>query len=179
MKKAIWCMLLFPFIGCIDQNKPASGRNTCEFELKMNKNIYDSIQVFVSVNVRNNLRSEVYLLKFIDNRSDSVDYILTTLKKEHISEEYKSSTYFYNKDSSLLIVKNSNDRLFNDSNIENKLEKLDNVRFLKKIDSGIFNPLVWKLTMVEDKILIDRFYGAKEAEKNVIIPKTPFRPTEK
>jgi hypothetical protein len=176
MKKAVWCILFFPFIGCIDQNKPTSGREVCE--LKMNKNIYDSVQTFVNINVRNNLRSEIYLLKFIDNRSDSVDYVLTTLKKEHISEEYKNSTYFYNKDSSLLIVKNSSDWLFNDSNIGNKLEKLDNVRFLKEIDSGIFNPLIWKLTMVEDKIFIDRFYGAKEAEKNVIIPKTPFRPVE-
>jgi hypothetical protein len=116
MKHLTYC---FPFflsiIGC--QNLNTSPTNNF-IELKINSNVYDSIQTFVGVNQKANMRSEVYLLDFLYKTPDSTCYQLTTLLKKSINKKYKNSFYMYNIDSSLLIINDFNNKIYDNSNIK-------------------------------------------------------------
>src|SRR5690606_13136299 len=104
MKAAIvFLVLIFSIIACTDKYsyKQQSKARVSESEFILNKVVYDSIQVFVRANIQANLRSELYLLEFIDNKSDSMNYILTTLLKKSIPNKYRLCKYIYNIDSSI------------------------------------------------------------------------------
>jgi len=171
MKKVLSYILLFFAFGC--QNVDESTIKTTE--PKMNKAVYASIQVFVNANIAANSRSEVYLVEFIGQRSDSIDYKITTLIKKAIPARYKNSLYFYNVDSSLLIVSDNNLPLYEWPDFDNFLHRATGVQFSEDTTNLIFDPPIWRLSLVGKKVYIDKSYGAQEAEKR-ILPVEKFNP---
>jgi len=178
MKAAIvFLVLIFSIIACTDKYsyKQQSKARVSESEFILNKVVYDSIQVFVRANIQANLRSELYLLEFIDNKSDSMNYILTTLLKKSIPNKYRLCKYIYNIDSSILIINDSNALIDKNLMPKNQLSDIVGLHFSDDTGDVIFNPAIWKLSIIGNKVFVDRFYGQIEAEKK-ILPAKKFRP---
>ena len=170
----IFLVSIFYLISCKEMvyNNQQIGVKT--YEAILNMDVYDSIQVFVEANIQANLRSELYLLEFIDNKSDSINYMLTTLLKKSIPNKYRSCPFVYNKDSSILIINDIN--VLSGENLKfNHLSDILGLHFSDDTGDIIFNPTTWKLSIVGNKVFVDRFYGQLEADKK-ILPAKKFRP---
>lgn len=177
-KNSLVVLLLFALscIRCKDNINEDILLDNIKDTLSLKQPVYDSIQVFVDFNKSfdTNNNSEYYLLEFLSNQNDSFNFVLTTIKKKSIDAIYLECPFFYNKDSSILIVNNGNNFLFENENV-NTLSNIIEKNIHHPYPT-VYNPLIWKLTITKNNhVIIDRFFGQKEAEKDVFIPSEKFK----
>jgi hypothetical protein len=172
MKYFVALIVLIALCSCQNTKTSTFDKECNKSELR--KVIFDSIQIFVDSNRILNYGSRVYLLEFNEVRDDSLCFILTTIKQDQIPDKFATCPYFYNKDSSLLIVRNGGDLLYENHQVGNELKNLNDINFVKDTVAYIYNPLIWELVLTADGVFLDRYYGAREAEKELIIPKKRF-----
>lgn len=150
-------ILLF---SCADRNEKYSS-----YSKGLKKPIYDSVQSLVKYGKEYWPDHKFYLLESLTPSKGSIELKLTLLPKE-IERRFLSYCYLYNEDSTLLLVAKNNPFL----------SKLVNTRLRNVIDTSIvkdsvfviFNPPIWKLTIINNKIIVDRNYSEKEARKRVV-----------
>jgi hypothetical protein len=164
--------VLFSFLSCRGEFHPQTPTDNMNNQLLLKQPIYDSIQTFVDFNklANTNFDAQYYLLEFYAYRTDTLDFILTTIHKKTLDNYYLHCPFFYNKDSSILIINNGSNALF-DNDVTHSLTEIT-IAGNKNNEPVIYNPFLWKLTIVNhNQIIIDRLFGAKEVKKNVIILK--------
>lgn len=160
----------FSIIGCKD-TKPMAAKNY----VSINKNLYDSIQIIVDTLVKQGAQYEYYILSFYCKREDSIDFTLRTIHPKALQDVYKTYYYFYNKDSSLLLVENN--KLIEHESVENILQNLP-IETTEHIEPAIFNSIDWKVTFAGNNIIVDRTFGMREIEKKAVRPTKWFVPPQ-
>ncbi len=160
-----WCVFYILLLGgCIAKSKQPKDK----IYVELNNVVYDSVQVFVDSIIATNSQSKYYLLKYLEQNSDSMIYLITTLSQKAMPSKYKNCLYYYNKDSSLLLVEGFDLNLFEDLEVKNILSNNSKVKFSDEIVSEIFEPLVWKFSVVKGEIYIDKLYGKQNADIKVL-----------
>lgn len=160
-----WCVFYILFIGgCLAKGK----RQEQGVYVELNNRVYDSVQVFVDSIIASNYQSKYYILKYLEQSSDSMIYLITTVPSKAIPSKYRNCLYYYNKDSSLLLVEGFDLNLFESFEVENILSNNSEVKFSDENVSEIFNPIVWKFSVVKGVIYIDKFYGKQNASIEVL-----------
>lgn len=160
--------VLFAFLSCKGETPSQTQTGNMNNQLLLKQPIYDSIQTFVDFNkdANTNWRSQYYLLEFHAYRTDTLDFILTTIHEKALDNYYLNCPFFYIKDSCILIINNGSSTLF-DNDITHPLSEIIKVKNENNAPV-IYNPFLWKLSIVKhNQIIIDRLFGAKEAEKRV------------
>lgn len=172
--RKIASLLLLALIGCTTQNPKKMIHDNVQTGV-LNSRLFDSVQVFVKENLNNNYLSQHHLLSLESYYKDSFALILTSITKEETYNKYKEFHYLNNKiDTSILILNDQYNLLFEGRKLP-VVSNLFNSNMDMAQNSVTLNPLIWKLIVTKDTILIDKFYGKKEAETQVLIPKNKFK----
>lgn len=155
------------FLSCNNPFHPPTPTDNMNNQLLLKQPIYDSIQTFVDFNkeANTNFDAQYYLLEFYAYKADTLDFVLTTVQKKTLEDYYLSCPYFYNKDSTILLVNNGHNALFGNKGVS-LLSEITS-RSPKEIPNT-YNPFLWKLSIVNNnQIIIDRLFFSQEGKKKI------------
>ena len=100
---------------------------------------------------------------------------MASIAKEDIYRKYEKCNYVSSLiDTSVLILDDKYNFLYKDRDLGKVSDLLGN-EHEKKSSFSTFTPLVWKLIITKDSIIIDRFYGQENINPKVFIPNEAFK----
>lgn len=161
------CLCCFCF-GC---SLPVSQDSSLLIE--QGGSIYDSVQKLVAYGKDYWPSNSFYVLEYLANRNDSIDLKLTVLPNQ-IERRFLNYCYLYNDDSTFLLVSKGNPLL--SPAVDNRIGDVIDNNIVRDSVFAIFNPPIWRLVITHEGVLLDRAYGAEEAEKREIHPTVRFVP---
>lgn len=168
------CGLIYA-TGCTPQAQRTTIEATKQ-DVFLDKTLYDSIQNFVSFHHKWNLRSDIFLLEILDQQQDTTNFVLTTILSKQDIERHIGCPSFYNKDSSVVIVDNKSQLLFDQRASAGDLYKKIGNNHPDEAQMPLYNPLSWKVSFVKGQVLVDRDYGRTHSP--VAAPKAEFHPPQ-
>lgn len=165
---AIFLSVFFSCSNNKNNNKEIMPRTVLDARL------FDSIQVFVKHNLDNNLRSEFHLLSLENYKNDTFTFILTSVLKDMAFHKYRNCIYLNNRiDHSLLIIDDKLNYVYSSSNYPVVTDLIASRSDTNKY-SMTFNPLVWKIYVTKNQIVMDKLYGQRVNENQILIPSKKF-----
>lgn len=156
-------------IACTPQNQ------SVEKEIRPNQQLLSVLSEYVET-IPSDFGERVLFLKIHSCNEDTVTYTLRSIIDNHeLIDAYPDNSFKFGN--ILVFAFTGSGVLFGlDSVKKQKTDKLINENLDTSRLSAIYEPPVWRLNFIKDKIIVDSFWGSKEAEKMLIIPKHKFVP---